>query len=312
MVKRVVLGTLLVGLIGILVAGAIIRTVDKTENVAEARGLGRGQGAGEATGYATGQQGEGRGYGRSSEATEPQSPNYEMPLEDWSVYEGTVMEMPESGGDLVVVTDEGQEITVGTGPGYLEAQGFTLEAGEQIQVQGYWEDDEFKAAQVTRLRDGRTIDLRDQYGRPAWAGSGKRAAEQQAVTTGSSRGQGGQGQGGYGGEGRTDAPGDGTGTGQAQVDAWLTLHGTVLSVDDSSLVLQTESGEQVIVENRPWWFAQEQGFSASIGDEVTVVGFYEEGEFEVGQLENLSIGLTVPIREEGGRPLWAGRGRRGG
>jgi len=44
MVRKVVLGTLLVGLIGVLVAGAIISTVDKTENVAEARGLGQGRG----------------------------------------------------------------------------------------------------------------------------------------------------------------------------------------------------------------------------------------------------------------------------
>ena len=312
MVKRVVLGTLLVGLIGILVAGAIIRTVDKTENVAEARGQGRGQGAGAATEYATGQQGEGRGYGRSGAATERQYPNYEAPPEDWRVYEGAVVEMPESGGDLVVMTDDGQEITVGTGPGYLEAQGFALEAGEQVQVQGYWEDDELKAAQVTRLRDGQTVVLRDEYGRPAWSGSGKRAAEQQAVTAAAGRGQGGQGQGGYGAEGRTDVPGDGTGTGQAQVEAWLTLRGTVVSVDDTSLVVQTDSGEQVVVENRPWWFAQEQGFSANIGDKVTVVGFYEDDEFEVGQLENLTSGLAVSIREEGGRPLWAGRGRRGG
>ena len=48
MFKRIVLGTLLIGLIGVLVAGAIIRTVDKTENVAEARGLGQGRGESEA------------------------------------------------------------------------------------------------------------------------------------------------------------------------------------------------------------------------------------------------------------------------
>ena len=61
MFKRIVLGTLLVGLIGVLVAGAIIRTVDKTENVAEARGQGRGRGGGEETGYGTGELGQGFG-----------------------------------------------------------------------------------------------------------------------------------------------------------------------------------------------------------------------------------------------------------
>lgn len=60
MAKKIVLSILAVGLIGVLVAGAIIRTVDKTENVAEARGLGRGRSGSEGTEYVAG-QGQGRG-----------------------------------------------------------------------------------------------------------------------------------------------------------------------------------------------------------------------------------------------------------
>ena len=40
MLKKVVVGTLLVGLIGVLVAGAIIRTWEKTGLTAQAHGLG--------------------------------------------------------------------------------------------------------------------------------------------------------------------------------------------------------------------------------------------------------------------------------
>ena len=40
------------------------------------------------------------------------------------------------------------------------------QVGEMVQVRGYWEDNEFKAAQVTRLADGETIVLRDDVGRP--------------------------------------------------------------------------------------------------------------------------------------------------
>ena len=87
------------------------------------------------------------------------------------IYEGAVLLSPETGGDLVIMTDAGEEITVGTGPGYMEEQGFVLQAGERVQVLGYWEDDELKAAQLTRLQDGQTITLRDQLGRPAWSGS---------------------------------------------------------------------------------------------------------------------------------------------
>jgi hypothetical protein len=195
MLKKILLGAGLTLLIGLLVAGAVVRTLDKTGNAAAARGLGRGA-------------------GRGAEAT----------------------------------------------------------------------------SLLDQLSDGQTIVPQDEINQPEWLGGGQR---------------------GYGGLGRIDAPGDGTGTGQAQVDEWLTLQGTVLSVDADSLVVQADSGEQVIVENRAWWFAQEQGFTSREGDRVTVVGFYENDDFEVGQIDDLTTGQMVSIRDASGRPLWAGRGRRG-
>jgi hypothetical protein len=196
MVKKLVLGTLLVGLIVVLVAGAAIRTLDKTGNVAEARGQGHG-------------------------------------------------------GEQSTITGQGQGQGQGHGAG-----------GQGVQSAG---------------------------------GSG------------------------YGGTGNTAAPGDGTGTGQAVVDEWLTLAGTVISVDADALVVQTAEGE-ITVENRPWWFAQESGFGAQVGDQVTLTGFYEDGDpstgsgqsFEVGQIDDTTSGQTVSIRDENGRPGWAGRGRRSG
>jgi len=83
-------------------------------------------------------------------------------------------------------------------------------------------------------------------------------------------------------------------------------------VDADTLVVQTAGGEQVTMENRPWWFAQEQGFSAQVGDQVTLVGFYEGDDFEVGRIDDATNGQKVLVRDENGRPLWAGRGRRGG
>jgi hypothetical protein len=327
MIKKIVLGTLLVGLIGILVAGAIIRTVDKTGNVAEARGQGNGRGySGESEGLAEtpgqgfgadtqsrgrGGYGQGGGQGQSAGSAERQYPNFEAAPEDRVVVEGTVVQAPGAGVDLVIETGDGEEVPVGTGPGYMGAQGFTLQAGEQVQVQGYWEDDELKAAQVTRLQDGQTIALRDEAGRPAWAGGGKRVTERQDLEAPSSGDQG-RGQGGYGGEGRTDAPGDGTGTGQAQVDGWLMVEGVVTGVDGDALLVRTVDGEEITVEGRPWRFAQEQGFWAQVDDKVTLIGFYEGDDFEVGSIDDAANGQIVRIREENGRPLWAGRGRRGG
>ena len=83
-------------------------------------------------------------------------------------------------------------------------------------------------------------------------------------------------------------------------------------IDAGLLTVQLDSGELVEMMGRPWTFAQEQSFTAEVGDRVTVVGFYEGDEFEVGQIDNDSTGLSVAIREESGRPLWAGRGRRSG
>jgi hypothetical protein len=192
-----VLGTLLIGLIGILVTGAVIRTMDKTELVAEAHGYGHGHDHDEVGECAEGEPGQGHGWGN------------------------------------------GETGTYATG------------------------------------------------------GSGR-------------------GRGGYGGQGREDAPGVNS-TGKASVEEWLMLQGTVVSVDSDALVMQTaSSGEQVTMENRAWWFAQEQGFSAQVGDQVTLVGFYENGDFEVGQINDATTSQTVLVRDENGQPLWAGRGRRSG
>jgi hypothetical protein len=180
------------------VAGAVIRTMDKTALVAEAQGhgygrdhdeegecteggsgQGHGRGNGEAGAYAAGGAGQGRGGYSQGNArngvAERQYPNYEASLEEWLVYEGTVVQAPEDGVDLLIETSDGEKVAVGTGPMYMASQGFTLQAGEPVQVRGYWEDGELKAAQVTRLTDGQTIILRDELGRPAWAGAGRNA-----------------------------------------------------------------------------------------------------------------------------------------
>jgi hypothetical protein len=352
--KKIVLGTLLVGLIGILVVGAAIRTMDKTGNVAEARGAEGAEGAGWRGGQ--GSSGEtvaaaGRNQGAGALSAGTLAGEGATAAEDWMTYAGTVVQAPAAGTDMIVATDEGEEIVVGTGPGYLDEMGLSLAAGEQVQVQGYWEDDEFKAGQVTRLSDGATVALRDAYGRPAWSGAGQRqnaavattgeavgqGAGQQAV---GGRGAGGQGAGGqgaggqgaagqgvagqasagvdgsaqaYGGEGNLDAPGDGLGTGQAQVDEWLTLAGTVTVANDDELIVQIDDGGgEVLLEGRALRFLQDEGFQVQVNQRLSLTGFYEDGDFEVGAVKNLTTLQSMMVRDENGRPLWAGRGRRSG
>jgi uncharacterized protein YdeI (BOF family) len=94
---------------------------------------------------------------------------------------------------------------------------------------------------------------------------------------------------------------------------WESVSGAVLSIDDAQMTVQTSSGE-IVIADRPWSFALEAGFTAQPGDQVTLRGFYENETFEVGQLTNGD--QVIAIREESGRPLWAGgrgagRGRTG-
>ena len=39
-----------------------------------------------------------------------------------------------------------------------------------------------------------------------------------------------------------------------------------------------------------------------------MTGFYEDGEFKAGTVENLTTGETIILRDETGRPMWAGAG----
>ncbi len=126
-------------------------------------------------------------------------------------------------------------------------------------------------------------------------------------STTESTGERGQGGGGWG---RANVTGD------PLASTWatgsVTLQGTVVSVDENAMIVQTDTGEQVVVENRPWLYAQESQFIAQRGDRVRLSGFYEGDSFEVAQIENLTTGQAVALRDQSGRPGWAGRGRRGG
>ena len=132
-----------------------------------------------------------------------------------------------------------------------------------------------------------------------------------AVTTEASKGQGDGGQGlGVGGQddGRSL---DGLGVAQAgDVAEWVTMSGTVTDVTGEEIIVETADGQTVAVGGRPWAYAQEQQFGVQVGDRLRLHGFYEGEELEVGRIENQRSGASVQMRDENGRPMWAGRGWR--
>ena len=92
---------------------------------------------------------------------------------------------------------------------------------------------------------------------------------------------------------------------EALVQAGIQAQGVVQTKSNREIVLQMEGGFNLEIARRSWRFAQEQGFSPQIGDVVAVIGFDEQGSFEIISMTNLSNGQVVHLRDETGHPLWA-------
>jgi len=159
----------------------------------------------------------------------------------------------------------------------------------------------------------------------AGLGNGGRAASAAAGTLGSGGGAGlacraGNGSG-WNNQGALDASATTTGTrsrgaaterGAAGDDrVRQTITGTVL-VADTDLVIQVADGTTLTVSTGPARDRQAQGVSFLPADTVRLTGFENPaGTFVVAEIENLSRGGVLVLRDADGRPLWSGNGRRG-
>ena len=153
------------------------------------------------------------------------------------------------------------------------------------------------------------------------AGTGQGRAQDVSPLNAAGQGQGGQGGGtgsagqGQGGQGTGGGAGGQSGLAasggdpQAEVAEWVTLQGTVQSVSVDEAVLVVSTGETIVLDGRAWSFAQQAGFSMQAGEQVSLTGFYEDGEFEIGMVEDRTSGQAIQLREQSGRPAWAGNGR---
>ena len=120
----------------------------------------------------------------------------------------------------------------------------------------------------------------------------------------------GRGQGFRAGGGRGGAVGAGDGVGlDHPAGTWITASGTVVAFD-SDLTVETGEGEMVIHLGATWYW-NANGIALNVGDEVEVRGFYDGDEFEAGWIRNVTTGAEIEMRDETGRPLWAGRRRWG-
>jgi hypothetical protein len=191
MLKKIVLGALLVGLIGVLIAGGVVRTNAKAGEGAANEYGGRGRSAearvtasddgvqvggrwaqGEQAVTSSGRGGRGQGGGRSTTEAEP-APQADVTAEEWLTVQGTVVSVAD---DLVEIrTAAGEVIPFEGRPlSFAQEKGFSLQVGDAVKLAGFDEDGEFKIGQVTSLSSGASITLRDASGRPGWAGRGQR------------------------------------------------------------------------------------------------------------------------------------------
>ena len=190
MLKKILLGTVFVVFIGALVTGAVIRTMDKTEQTALNEGSGRGSGRNAALESSGVQEGQGNGYGRN--ISEPNGDeratsgrggggnggdrserlSEENSDHVWNAYSGVVTAVSEEA--LMIETDVGESMVIeGRAWSYMQEQGFAIQQGDLVKFEGFYEDGEFKVSQIENLNTGEGLVLRDASGRPSWAGGGK-------------------------------------------------------------------------------------------------------------------------------------------
>lgn len=253
MIKKVFVGVLLAAVFGLLVFGAVNRTLAKAEErepLAQSKNLSESVVSGNGNGQ-----------------------NQNRDLQD---------RFANGIGD-----GEGYGIGNGSGPGSsnrnsesaLDGSGTQNGIGRQGSAPGVFQGDQPE-------------------GSPADGSGYQNGVGRQGSAAGI--GQGGQPEG---------ASADGSSLGQADVNAWITETGVIESISPDLWMIRLSDGTSLELEGRALSYLLEKGFSAKVGDNLTMTGFFDGEKFELGQIENIATGLTMRVRDENGRPLWAG-GRR--
>jgi hypothetical protein len=225
---------------------------------------------------------------------EPQAMAQGQMGEPWYA-EGTILSFDLNG--MTVTQTDGEQVYVELGPAdYWQTQPVVLEVGQHVTIDGTINGDMIHATTVT-LDNGQQLILRTETGQPMWSGG---------VQNGN----------GNGGNGNQNASGnqDGTRSGepQAQVDEWVTIEGFVIAHQGGNMTIQTADDEVVSFQSGQPRFFTEQGVTISVGDEISVLGFWNGDQFTAGEITLLATGERIMLRDPNGRPLWAGSGNGNG
>ena len=144
---------------------------DVLETEAQPAGNGQGNGRGGAGRQDTAQE-------DSLSSSNGQRGNIEIPdpqanVEDWEVFEGTVVTFDDEGLTIDLGSDQLMSIEMGPSWYWQEQSDFSASAGDALSVAGFFEDDQFVAATISNQANGQVLVLRMEDGRPMWAGRGR-------------------------------------------------------------------------------------------------------------------------------------------
>lgn len=285
MLKQIIIAVLLVTVIGAGVAAFAYNAANQESVVAATsiNPLSNGQNFGQPGQAAPGQQIQ------ADSAAQGVAVAQGMEGEPWQAI-GNITALDDFGFDFT--TTDGEKVYIELGPpDYWQAQGVELNEGELLLVTGSINDGMIHASQV-QLADGQVLQVRSDVGQPLWSGG-----------VSNSRGQNGQSSG--------SADGSHTPDPQAQVDEWVTIEGTLISYQGGSMTISTADGSLLTFQTgQPRFFAA-QGVTFQVGDQISVLGFYQGDQFSAGEITQLATSLRVMLRDPNGRPLWAGPGGNG-
>ena len=85
---------------------------------------------------------------------------------------------------------------------------------------------------------------------------------------------------------------------------WAELIGSIIEFDSKTLLIQTEGEGKLELSGRAWRYILETGYMPSVGSEVWLSGFYENGEYKIASFQDLTTGQVVMVRDSFGQPLW--------
>lgn len=238
---------------------------------------------------ATAQPGHGQAGGDPA-AAQPANQAVDAVGAPWSAV-GTIVEVGDAG--MTLALDDGSQIVVELGPSfYWQAQG-ALAPGELVTIDGFFNGEQYHAANVSKP-DGVTLALRSAAGQPLWAGGASNAGAAGADAGATHGAQGGAGQV------------------QVAPEDWVTIAAEVAAVNRNGLTIQTAAGETLALAFGNARFWQEQAVQFATGDAISVQGFWQDGQFQTGQVLKTATGERLLLRDPNGRPLWGGPGRQGG